>query len=93
MNLLSKLKLLWKVKKPVSNIAMEVSKMPKSGWRTTEFWLVIVSNLLTIAGALQGVIGAETAAVIVAVLNGIYGVLRTIAKKDLTVTTSTPPVQ
>lgn len=52
----------------------------KAGHKTTEFWLTIVSNLITIAGALQGMIDGKTAAVILAVLNGVYTVLRTIAK-------------
>lgn len=54
----------------------------KPGYKTTEFWMHLLTNATTIVGALQGVIPPQTAAVILAVANGVYGVLRTIAKKD-----------
>ena len=53
----------------------------KTGIKTTEFWLTILANVVAVVGALQGVIPAETAAIIIAALNAVYGFLRTIAKK------------
>lgn len=53
----------------------------KAGVQTTEFWMTILTNIVSIVGALQGVISPEIAAIIVSIANGIYGVLRTIAKK------------
>lgn len=52
----------------------------KAGWKTSEFYLTILTNVITIVGSLQGVIPPQTAAIILAVANGIYGLLRTIAK-------------
>lgn len=52
----------------------------KSGLKTTEFWLVVVSNLLTIIAAMKGIIPPKTAAIVVAVLTGIHDVLRNLLK-------------
>lgn len=52
----------------------------KAGIKTTEFWLTVITNLLAVIGVLEGVLPAPTAAVILAVLNGIYGVLRALQK-------------
>ncbi len=52
----------------------------KAGIKTTEFWLTIITNLLAVVGVLEGVLPAQTAAVILAVLNGVYGVLRALQK-------------
>lgn len=79
MGLIAKIKLLLKVRKPIEGLIKEVSKV-KSGWKTSEFWMTVVSNLITIVGALKGVIPAETAAVIVAVLNGLYTIGRDVVK-------------
>ena len=100
MNIIQKIKFLFKLKKAISEIKRVANRevvmsdttatavksdvvetVTKPGWKTTEFWLVMVSNLTTLAGALGGVIPADTSAIIIAVLNGVYGVLRTIAKK------------
>lgn len=93
MNLLSKLKVLWKVRKPIGNIQEAV--MQKSGWKTSEFYLVLITNLITIAGALQGVIDPKTMAIVIASLNGIYGVLRTLVKLNggSVPAENTPPTQ
>lgn len=59
----------------------------KSGYKTSEFWLVVVSNLIAIVGALNGVLDPKTAAIALAVLNGVYSTLRTIAKANEPVST------
>lgn len=79
MGIIGKIKFLLKVRKPAEKLIEEASKV-KSGYKTTEFWLTILSNLLAVAGALQGVIDPKTAAVVVAVLTGLYNTLRTVAK-------------
>lgn len=86
MNLWQKLRLLLAIKKFFNDIqkAKEGKKMNnevKSGIKTTEFWLTVVTNLITIIGTLKGVIPAETMAIILAVLNGIYTVLRSLVKQ------------
>jgi len=55
--------------------------MLKAGWKTTEFWITVVGNLIIVAGSIEGILPAQTAAVVLAVLNGIYTVLRTLAKQ------------
>lgn len=52
----------------------------KSGIKTTEFWLIIITNIITIINGLQGLIDAKTATIILAILNGIYTTLRTLSK-------------
>lgn len=86
MGFVAKIKLLFKMKKPIGNLIEEATNV-KSGWKTTEFYLTILSNLITIAGALNGIIDPKTAAIVLAVLNGLYTTLRTIAKSG---TTETP---
>ena len=53
----------------------------KAGYKTTEFYITVVSNLLGVFGVVKGMIPADTAAVILAVLNGLYGVLRALQKQ------------
>lgn len=85
MNLFQKIKLLWKVKGPIEETIKEATKMDenkKPGWKTTEFYMTLLTNIITVVGTLKNIIPADTAAVIIAVANGIYGVLRTVAKKE-----------
>lgn len=84
---MGKIKALWVALKLFGTIKKEATKMSettagiKPGYKTTEFWLTVLTNLLTITQALQGVIPVEKAAIIVAAINGVYGVVRAIAKK------------
>ncbi len=59
------------------------------GLKTTEFWMTILTNIVTIVGSLTGVIPAQVAAIIIAAANGIYGVLRVITKTKAVTTTTT----
>ena len=52
----------------------------KRGIFTTEFWLVILTNIITIVGALKGVIPGEWAAGILGIANTVYGILRSFVK-------------
>lgn len=81
MGLIGNIKVLFKLRKPVNNLIKEVKNV-KPGYKTTEFWLTVLSNLITIAGALQGVIDGKTAAVVLAVLNGLYNLVRGLAKAN-----------
>ena len=82
MNILEKIKILLKIKKSIK----EVETMAlKEGYKSTEFWLVVVSNLVNIVGALNGVIKPDTAAIILTILNAMYAILRTLVKNpDIT---------
>ena len=79
MTIIDKIKVLFRIRKPAGDLLTGVSKV-KDGWKTSEFWMTIVSQILAVVGALNGVIDAKTAATVVAVLNAIYAVLRTLAK-------------
>ena len=83
MSLWQKVKAVFTIRKAVMNVA-EV----KAGWKTSEFWLVIVTNLIAVVGAIQGFIPATTVVIIMAALNAVYQFLRTIAKGG---GTTTPP--
>jgi len=52
----------------------------------------VLSNLLAIAGALQGIIDPKTAAIIMAVLNGLYNLVRGISKSTASATVTTTSV-
>lgn len=57
----------------------------KAGYTTTEFWLTILTNVMTIAPMVAGVLPPKTGAVVLALANGMYAVLRTLAKQpDIT---------
>jgi hypothetical protein len=57
----------------------------KPGIKSTEFWMTLVMSLAAIAGGLTSVIPPQVAAVIVAVLTGVYNVLRALVKSpDIT---------
>jgi len=82
---------LWKARKPIKNIIKEIKKLMSTknesekqepGKFTTEFFLVLLTNIIAIIGALKGMIGAEWTGVILAILNGTYGILRTLRKNS-----------
>lgn len=79
MNIIEQIKVLFRIRKPATDLLQEV-KQVKSGWKTSEFWMTVVSQLLAVVGALSGVLDAKTAAIVVGALNAVYTVLRTIAK-------------
>jgi hypothetical protein len=89
MNFIKKIKFLFKIRRPIKNIGGII--MQKPGWKTSEFYLTVLSNLIAIAGALNGVLDPKTAAIIMAVLNGLYTTLRTVAKTGETTAPTEPP--
>ncbi len=88
MNLLQKIRLYFTLKKSFDELKKEAKKEvvmngeTKPGYKTTEFWMTVCTNIVSIVGMLKDVIPPQTAAIIIAVVNGIYGVLRTHAKKS-----------
>lgn len=83
MSLWDKVKSFFAVKKFVETEIKGAKNMDatgKPGWKTTEFWLTMLTNLIAIIGSLKGVIPTETATIILAVANGVYGVIRAITK-------------
>jgi len=87
MNIFQQIKLLLLLKKVGKEIKEGWSKEVKMngvkpGWKTTEFWLVVVANLMNVVGALKGLVKPEIATIAVTVLDGLYAILRTFAKKS-----------
>lgn len=56
--------------------------MAKPGYRTSEFWLTLLANILTIVASRKGIIPAGTATNAVAGLTAAYTLGRSLAKKD-----------
>lgn len=83
MNILSEIKALFTVKDFVQDTVKEAKRMDgvKPGYKTTEFWLTVLTNLIALVGALKGVIPDQTATIVVAAINGVYGVVRAITKQ------------
>lgn len=52
----------------------------KPGWQTTEFWGKVAIQVFTVVGAVKGFIAPEKAALISSVLEGIYGIARSVVK-------------
>ena len=78
MGLIGKIKLLWKAVGFFKEIAKGGSM--KAGIKTTEFWGKIFVQVIALAGALKGVLDPELATLIVAVLEGLYGIFRSVVK-------------
>lgn len=93
MGLLANLKLVWRNRtalKAASKAADGVKEAyVKTGWKTTEFWLAVLSNVATVVPALGGLIPPEKAATLLAVVNGLYGIVRALTKASAL--PATPP--
>lgn len=83
MGFIEKLKLLFKARKPITDIIHQVDTV-KSGWKTLPFWITFVGTLISLAAALEGAIPKVTALIIMAVLTFFYNVLRGATKASLT---------
>jgi len=60
----------------------------KPFWRTSEFWIVVVTNLATITTAIAELLPSKYLAPTLAVTNGLYAVGRGLAKAGVP---PTPP--
>lgn len=54
----------------------------KPGYKTTEFWLTLATNVAAILAALAGALSPEKAAICIAVSNGLYSAARGFAKSQ-----------
>lgn len=83
MNLFQKLALLFKVKNYVNQDISE-GKMQtasgKPGWKTTEFWLSIATQLGVVWAAIRGFVPPKTAAIVDVAGAAVYTIARTVAK-------------
>lgn len=82
MNLIDKIKLLWKLRTFVSEEVQEAKKMngTKPGYQSTEFWLQLATQIGTLWGAISGFIPPKYAAILSAGGIAVYTVARTVIK-------------
>jgi hypothetical protein len=84
MNIFEKIRLAWKTAGAIQNVK-EASM--KAGWKTSEFWLVLLSQLGPVVMMLWGLIPANIMVQIMLVggaLTGIFAALRTYVKTTAT---------
>jgi hypothetical protein len=55
----------------------------KSGWRTTEFWITVATNVGIVAAAAAGVVPPRYAAIVSAVSVAAYSIARGLAKQPV----------
>lgn len=81
MGLIEKVKLLFKVQKPLGEVASAM-KDAKKGWKTLSFWITLVGSLVSCVAALQGLIPAGVAVMISTGLTTLYNLLRGLQKVE-----------
>lgn len=84
MGLIADIKAIWvnrQALKATSSAALQLKETyVKNGWKTSEFWLVLLSNAVAIIPALKGIIPADTASTLVVVINSVYAIVRALTK-------------
>ena len=63
----------------------------RPGIRTTEFWLTLVSNVVTIATIAADILPSKYGVPLLAGVNVVYVVMRTLIKEPSITTFSSPP--
>jgi hypothetical protein len=87
MGLIDEIKLLFKVKEDVIQMGQI-----KAGFKTSEFWVTLLSNVIGILGVIKGVVPPQYAPWVVGaltVLNSVYTVARTFVKQQAPMTATT----
>jgi cobalamin biosynthesis protein CobD/CbiB len=77
MNIFQKIKALFVIKKSINNIE-EAVKMNKPFYLSTRFWGTVATNVGTIITACNGWISPQTATMVLAVVNCIYTIMKTL---------------
>lgn len=79
-----KLKLLFKIRKPASQVVSTVAEAGNKdrGWKTLSFWVTLLGSLAATGTALTGVIPPPAQLVAVTVLTAFYNILRGLQKAD-----------
>ena len=84
MSIIDKIKALWTLRSVGTEIIQEATKMDsassKPGWKTTEFWSHVATQLAVLWGAVQGFVPPKVAAIVSVAGTAVYVVARTIAK-------------
>lgn len=82
MTIIEKIKLLFKVKGPLTEIAGEVKNI-KSGYKTLGFWATIIGGFVSLVAGLAGFIPATTALIVTTVLTAAYNIIRSIQNSNV----------
>ena len=82
-DMLSKLKLLIKIKEPMLALISQI-KEAKRGYRTLAFWVSVLGTLISLVGALNGVIPPQIAIIVTTILTAIYNIIRGMNKSEET---------
>jgi hypothetical protein len=81
MNIIEKIKLLFKLNTVVETEIKEIKTMDiKSGWKTSEFWGKVALQAGMVWGAVGGFVPPKYAAIVVAVAEGAYAGIRLVLK-------------
>ncbi len=89
MNIIDKIKLLFKLNTIINNEVKELKTMDiKSGWKTSEFWGKVAAQATVIWGTIGGFVPPKYAVIVVVVAEGIYTIARTLLKMNETIQAS-----
>jgi ABC-type amino acid transport system permease subunit len=75
MSLIEKIKLLFAIRKPVTDLANGVKEI-KKGWKTLGFWATVLGSLISVATAVAGFIPGSLALMITTGLTVAYNLVR-----------------
>lgn len=82
MGFLAKLKLLFKIRKPASDLVDNL-KDAKAGWKTIHFWVTLLGTLASTAAALTGIIPPQAQLIATTILQALYNIFRGADKADV----------
>ncbi len=93
MGLLANMKLLWKNREKIKLVSAEVDQIKgayvKSGWKTSEFWLTVLTVVSTLSETFKGNMDPKWGALISASITLGYALVRGFAKSAASVSNST----
>lgn len=83
MNIFQKLKALIAVRKPAQELITNVKEIQR-GYKTFAFWLTLVGSVMSVVGAISGLLPIPAALIATTTLTVLYNVLRGLLKADET---------
>ena len=86
MGILANMKLLWSNRDKIKVVSKEVDQIKeayvKSGWKTSEFWMTVLTVLTTLSETFKGNIDPKWGAIISGVLTLGYAIVRGLTKSS-----------